>query len=135
MSAKVRALEVFRYDNRNRLRSTTIANPPWAAFLNHLENVRGGPRRPAGVILHAEDGSRLVIDGSDGLHYALYELPDGSQYQPLDLTHKDEEVTILCGGVETPLPRACLLNEPGLLPGARQFWNGNVDTSSGWESL
>jgi hypothetical protein len=135
MPAGVRAPEVFRYDNRTRLRSKTVANPTWAAFLNHFKNVRGRPRRPAGVILHSEDGSRLVIDGSDGLYFALYELPDRSQFQPLDPIHEGEEVTILCGGVETPLPRSCVFDEPALLHVARQFWNGSVDTSSGWESL
>lgn len=135
MEVRVRALEVLQYDNRNRLRSKTIANPTWAAFLNHFKDVRGRPRRPAGVILHSEDGSRLIIDGSDRLYFALYELRDGSQFQPLDTTQPDEEVTIVCCGVDTALPRSCLLDEPALLRVARHFWDGNVDTSSGWEPL
>lgn len=135
MAAGVRTLEVFRYDNRNRLRAKTIADPTWAAVLNHFQSVRGRPHRPAGAILYSEGGSRLMIDGSDGLHFTLYELPDGSRFQPLDRTQPDEEVLIVCGGVETPLPRSCVLDEPALLCVVRQFWNGNVYTSSGWEPL
>lgn len=98
MSAKVRALEVSQYDNRNRLRSKSIPNPTWAGFLNLFKNVQGR-RRSAGVVLRADDGSLLIIDGSDGLYFVLYERPGGLQFQPIDPTQPNEEVTILCGGV------------------------------------
>ncbi|MCE9562547.1 MAG: hypothetical protein K8U57_10895 [Planctomycetes bacterium] len=81
------------------------------------------------------DGSSLLIDGSDGLYFILVQQADGSQFQPLNTSPLASDVTIMIGGVSTTLPRSCLLDEPTMLRVIREFRDGRLDTSGGWEPL
>ena len=132
----IRAIEMHEYDEKNRLVSSTIPNPSWERFLDGFDTTQRRERAFAGITVTAQDGSFLLIDGSDGLFFALYERADGFQFQslanPLQL---DEEVTIICGGVATTLPRAYLLEEAAALRVVWDFWQGQLDTTVGWEPL
>lgn len=136
MGATIRSISIHEYDDKNCLFSTAVPAPTWEQFLEVLDTVQKYERRFAGVTVTAEDGSYLLIDGSDGLFFVLFQGADGLQFQPLpDASQPDGEVTILCGGVLTTLPRACLLDEPTLLRAVWDYWQGQLDVTTGWEPL
>ena len=136
MRTTIRSISVDEYDHKNRLRTTTLPHPTWEQFLDVFRTVQRRERRFAGITVTAEDGSYLLMDGSEGLFFVLYQGADGFQFQPLaDPSQPDEEVTILCGGVDTTLPRAILFDEPTTVRVTKDFWHGRLDTSSGWEPL
>jgi hypothetical protein len=129
-------IKIGEYDDKNRLLDTTVPNPTWERFLEVFDKVQKRERPFAGVTVTAEDGSWLLVEGSDGLFFALYQNANGFQFQPLpDPSQAAGEVTIICGGVSTTLPRAFLFDEPTTLRVIWAFWQGQLDVSTGWESL
>jgi hypothetical protein len=136
MSARIRSLEIGEYDERNRLRTETVPDPTWAQFIDVFTAIQRRERRFAGITVVAEDGSFLLIDGSDGLFFVLYRNVEGFQYQPLpDPSRPDGDVTIICGGARTTLPRTLLFDEATALRVIWDFWQGQLDISTGWEPL
>src|SRR4051794_19785432 len=112
MSETIRSIEIGEYDDRNRLLSTPVSDPTWDQFLGIFHKVQKHERCFAGVTITLQDGSFLIVDGSDGLFFTLYQAADGFQFQPLpDASQPDGDVTIICGGVKTTLPRAYSFDE------------------------
>lgn len=135
MSGAIRSIEVGEYDVKNRLLTHSIRNPNWEQFLEAMKTLPDPAKRFAGLTITAGDGSWLLIDGSDGLFFPMYQRADGFQFQTLPDTTHDGDVTIICGGVLTTLPRAYLLDESATLRIAWEFWKGQLDVSTGWEAL
>jgi hypothetical protein len=136
MSAAIRLIEIGEYDTENCLRTETVPDATWEQFLEVFAAVQKRELRFAGITVAAEDDSFLLIDGSEGLFFVLYQDANGFQFQPLpDPSQPVGDVAIVCGGVRTTLPRAVLFDEGTLFRVAWDFWQGQLDISTGWEPL
>lgn len=136
MSTTIRKFEIGEYADTMRSSHTIVPDPTWEQFLESWTRAQNRGRQFAGLTIMSENGSTLWVDGSDGLFFALYSNADGFQFQPLpDPAYPECEVTVILGGVNTTLPRAFLFDEATLLRVVWDYWQGQLDVSTGWEPL
>lgn len=125
MSGLIKLLSVDNY-HRNVNQSTDIANPQWDRIERAIHSLDNGNRSSMAVV-NMEDEVLAIGGGHPNYHVSL---TSGRQSFVLTNGDKDNaEVTLIIGGVETPLPRNFLVDLPAALKGAHSFFTGALDTT------
>ena len=115
---------------------TTVTPDPTTDHIRAaVANLSARVRRVHGIHFRAADGSSLSVDGSGGLFYSMYCRADGAMFGCHDPSQLDDEVTVMCGGVWTDIPRRHVFDESTMLQVITSFLDGRLDTSMGWEQF